>query len=204
MLENARPEVYGFETGILLKDGLVKASHVDIPGIIVLEPRVFSDDRGFFFESYNRKKAVELGITAEFVQDNQAMSRRGVLRGMHYQVKCAQAKLVRVVKGEIFDVAVDLRKSSPTFGKWFGIILSESNRRQLYLPVDFAHGYLVLSEGAEVLYKASDFWAPEHERCILWNDPELAIKWPLDGVPVVSDKDARGVRFCRAELPAGT
>ena len=182
----------------------MKASSVDIPGIVVLEPRVFSDDRGSFFESYNRKKAAELGIADEFVQDNQAMSRRGVLRGLHYQVKRAQAKLVRVLKGEIFDVAVDLRKSSPTFGKWFGIILSESNLLQLYLPADFAHGYLVLSERAEVLYKASDFWAPEYERCILWNDPELAISWPIDAQPVVSAKDARGAFFCQAELPAGT
>lgn len=179
----------------------MKASFIDIPGIIVLEPRVFSDDRGSFFESYNRKTLAEMGIAAEFVQDNQATSRQGVLRGLHYQVKCAQAKLIRVLKGEIFDVAVDLRRSSPTFGKWFGINISDSNMLQLFLPADFAHGYLVLSESAEVLYKASDFWAPEHERCIRWNDPELAISWPLTVEPIVSAKDALGSGFSRADLP---
>jgi len=179
----------------------LKATFVDIPGIVLLEPKVFSDDRGSFFESYNRKTLAEAGIATEFVQDNQATSRRAVLRGLHYQVKHAQAKLIRVLKGEIYDVAVDLRRFSPTFGKWYGVTLSEENMLQLYLPADFAHGYLVLSETAEVLYKASDFWAPEHERCILWNDPDLAISWPLSGQPIVSEKDALGKRFCHADLP---
>lgn len=181
----------------------MKASFIDIPGIVVLEPRVFSDDRGFFYESYNRKTLSGLGITTEFVQDNHAQSRQGVLRGLHYQVKHAQAKLVRVVKGEIFDVAVDLKKSSPTFGCWTGVRISESNRLQVYIPGHFAHGYLVLSDNTEVLYKASDFYAPEHERCIRWNDPDLAIDWPLlDSGPIVSEKDLRGADFRAAELPA--
>ncbi len=182
----------------------MKATFVEIPGIVVLEPKVFSDDRGSFFESYNRKTLAEVGVTTEFVQDNQATSRHGVLRGLHYQVECAQAKLIRVLDGEIFDVAVDLRRSSPTFGKWFGITISGENKLQLYLPADFAHGYLVLSQTAEVLYKASDFWAPQFERCIRWNDPDLAISWPFSGEPVVSEKDARGTEFCRADLPVQT
>lgn len=180
----------------------MKATLVDIPGLVVLEPRVFSDDRGFFYESYNEKTFADLGIATGFVQDNHAMSRRSVLRGLHYQIKHAQAKLVRVIKGEIFDVAVDLRRSSPTFGKWFGIRLSEFNMLQFYVPPNFAHGYLVLSETAEVLYKAGDFYAPQYDRCIVWNDPDIGIEWPLEERPVLSDKDSCGTLFRNAELPA--
>lgn len=180
----------------------MKISFVGIPGLAILEPRVFEDERGFFFESYNSKKLAELGIDTDFVQDNHSRSRKGVLRGLHYQVRQCQTKLVRVTRGEIFDVAVDLRKSSPTFGHWFGVRLSAENMLQFYIPGSFAHGYLVLSETAEVLYKASDFYAPPHERCIRWNDPDLAIEWPLDVEPVISAKDAQGVAFREAELPA--
>ncbi len=179
----------------------MKASTVDIPGVAVLEPRVFSDERGFFFESYNWNVLAGLGIEDHFVQDNHSLSRRGVLRGLHYQVRNCQAKLVRAIRGEIFDVAVDLRKSSPAFGRWSGIRLSASNMLQFYIPAGLAHGFLVLSDEAEVLYKASDFYAPEHERCILWNDPDLAIKWPLECEPVLSPKDARGTAFKLADLP---
>ncbi|MEN6441329.1 MAG: dTDP-4-dehydrorhamnose 3,5-epimerase [Syntrophobacter sp.] len=180
----------------------MKISFVGIPGLAILEPRVFEDERGFFFESYNSKKLAELGIDTDFVQDNHSRSRKGVLRGLHYQVRQCQTKLVRVTRGEIFDVAVDLRKSSPTFGHWFGVRLSAENMLQFYIPGSFAHGYLVLSETAEVLYKASDFYAPPHERCIRWNDLDLAIEWPLDVEPVISAKDAQGVAFREAELPA--
>ena len=180
----------------------MKISFVGIPGLAILEPRVFGDERGFFFESYNSRKLAELGIDTDFVQDNHSRSRKGVLRGLHYQVRQCQTKLVRVTCGEIFDVAVDLRKSSPTFGHWFGIRLSAENMRQFYIPGCFAHGYLVLSETADVLYKASDFYAPPHERCIRWNDPDLAIEWPLDGEPLISAKDAQGLAFHQAELPA--
>jgi len=181
---------------------MLKISYTDITGLAILEPRVFEDGRGFFFESYNSNVLAKHGIELSFVQDNHALSKRGVLRGLHYQVKQAQAKLIRVISGEVFDVAVDLRKSSPTFGQWFGLNLSAENRLQLYIPAHFAHGYLVLSETAEMLYKASDFWAPQYERCIRWDDPELGIAWPLDGLPIVSEKDAKGVAFRDAELPA--
>jgi dTDP-4-dehydrorhamnose 3,5-epimerase len=179
----------------------VKASSVHIPGLVVLEPKVFSDERGFFFESYNQKTLAALGIDVTFVQDNHSLSRRGALRGIHYQVRNQQAKLIRVVSGEVFDVAVDLRRSSPTFGRWFSLILSASNKLQLYIPVGFGHGFLTLSETAEMLYKASDFYAPEHERCIRWDDPDLAIDWPVAGERIVSEKDARGIFFREAELP---
>ncbi len=179
----------------------MKITFVGIPGLAVLEPRVFEDERGFFFESYNSKTLARLGIDTDFVQDNHSRSRKGVLRGLHYQVRQCQTKLVRVTHGEIYDVAVDIRKSSPTFGHWFGIRLSAENRLQFYIPGNFAHGYLVLSETAEVQYKASDFYAPGHERCIQWNDPDLAIEWPLDGVPVISAKDAQGLPFRQAEIP---
>lgn len=179
----------------------MKIHFVEIPGLAILEPRVFEDERGFFYESYNRNTLFQLGIETDFVQDNHSFSRRGVLRGLHYQVKNCQAKLIRVLSGEIFDVAVDLRKSSPTFGKWFGKKLSAENRLQMYIPDQFAHGYFVLSDTAEVLYKASDFYAPQHERCILWNDPGVGIKWPLGAAPIVSSKDKQGVPFNSAELP---
>ena len=179
----------------------MRASSVHIQGIIVLEPRVFVDDRGFFFESYNKNTLTALGIKNQFVQDNHSKSRRGTLRGLHYQVRNPQAKLVRVVSGEIFDVAVDLRRSSPTFGRWFGLNLSASNKLQIYIPIGFGHGFLTLSDTAEVLYKASDFYAPEHERCIRWDDPDLAIDWPLEGERIISEKDAQGSLFREADLP---
>ena len=180
----------------------MRASSAYIPGIIVLEPRVFADERGFLFESYNKNTLAALGINVSFVQDNHSLSRRGTLRGIHYQIKNPQAKLVRVVSGEVLDVAVDLRRSSPTFGRWFGLILSASNKLQIYIPAGFGHGFLALSQTAEVLYKASDFYAPEHERCIRWDDPDLAIDWPLDGERIVSEKDAKGSFFREADLPA--
>jgi dTDP-4-dehydrorhamnose 3,5-epimerase len=180
----------------------VRASSTYIPGIIVLEPSVFTDQRGFFFESYNENTLAALGIDVSFVQDNHSMSRRGTLRGIHYQVRNPQAKLVRVVSGEIFDVAVDLRRSSPTFGRWFGLNLSASNKLQIYIPRGFGHAFQALSDMAEMLYKASDFYAPEHEKCIRWDDPDLAIEWPLDGERIISEKDARGSFFRDVELPA--
>lgn len=179
----------------------MKASSASIPGIIVLEPKVFFDERGFFFESYNKRTAAELGIDVCFVQDNHSLSQRGTLRGIHYQVKNPQAKLIRVVRGEVFDVAVDLRRSSPAFGRWFGLVLSASNMLQLFIPAGFGHGFLTLSDAAEMLYKASDFYAPEHERCIRWNDADLAIDWPQNGERIISEKDARGSFFRQADLP---
>ena len=179
----------------------MRASSAYIPGIIVLEPRVFADERGFLFESYNKNTLAALGINVSFVQDNHSLSRRGTLRGIHYQIKNPQAKLVRVVSGEVLDVAVDLRRSSPTFGRWFGLILSASNKLQIYIPAGFGHGFLTLSQTAEVLYKASDFYAPQHERCIRWDDPDLAIDWPLKAERIVSEKDGKGSSLREAELP---
>jgi dTDP-4-dehydrorhamnose 3,5-epimerase len=180
----------------------VKATTTSLQGVLLLEPKVFGDARGFFFESFNARTFAELtGTQGSFVQDNHSRSARGVLRGLHYQIRQPQGKLVRVVAGEVFDVAVDLRRSSPTFGKWFGHRLSDENRMQLWIPPGFAHGFTVLSESADFLYKTTDYWAPEHERCIAWNDPGLAIDWPLGGVtPQVSAKDAQGVAFANAEV----
>ncbi len=168
-----------------------------IPDVVVVEPKVFGDARGFFFESFNRRALeAKVGRPLEFVQDNHSLSRRGVLRGLHYQLPHAQGKLVRVVRGEIFDVAVDLRRGSPSFGRWVGETLSGENKRQLWIPEGFAHGFLVTSDEAEVLYKTTDYWRPEHERCIRWDDPQLAIPWPLQGItPNVSAKDAQGLAF---------
>jgi dTDP-4-dehydrorhamnose 3,5-epimerase len=178
----------------------VKATATPIPGVLVLEPRVFGDERGAFFETWNRRAfAAVVGRDVEFVQDNHSTSGRGVLRGLHYQVQQAQGKLVRVISGEVFDVAVDLRRSSPTFGRWVGERLSARNRRILWIPEGFAHGFLVLSDGAEFLYKTTDYYAPEHERTLLWNDPALAIDWPLEGEPVLKPKDAAGLPLGRAE-----
>lgn len=173
----------------------MEAPGAALPGVRLLEPRVFGDARGFFLESYNRKAFEgEVGRSIDFVQDNHSLSARHVLRGLHYQLPCPQAKLVRVIRGEIFDVAVDLRRGSPSFGRWVGELLSAGNRRQLFLPEGLAHGFLVLSDEAEVLYKASDYYHPEAERCIRWDDPELAIAWPLGGAaPIVSAKDAAGM-----------
>jgi dTDP-4-dehydrorhamnose 3,5-epimerase len=172
-----------------------------IADVVIIEPRVFGDARGFFFESFNSKRFNEaVGREVAFVQDNHSRSMRGVLRGLHYQVQRPQGKLVRVVTGEVFDVAVDLRRGSPTFGRWVGELLSAENKRQLWVPEGFAHGFVVLSESAEFLYKTTDYWHPEHGRCIRWNDPELAIDWHYTGQPLVSDKDAKGAAFADAEV----
>lgn len=170
-----------------------------IPDVRLIEPKVFGDARGFFFESWNRRSFAELGIDADFVQDNHARSARNVLRGLHYQVEHAQGKLVRVVAGEIFDVAVDLRRSSATFGQWVGYTLSADNQRMALIPPGFAHGYCVISDQAEFLYKTTDYWYPEHERTLAWDDPALAIPWPLAGPPLLAAKDANGKRLAEAE-----
>jgi dTDP-4-dehydrorhamnose 3,5-epimerase len=178
----------------------VKAVPTAIPDVLVIEPAVFGDARGFFFESWNRKAFSRLvGGDVDFVQDNHSASARGVLRGLHYQLQQPQGKLVRVVAGEVFDVAVDLRRSSPTFGRWVGERLSSSNRRMMWVPAGFAHGFLVLSESAEFLYKVTDYYAPEHERTLLWNDPALAIGWPPGVEPILKPKDAAGIPLVRAE-----
>ena len=172
-----------------------------ISDVFIIEPRVFSDERGFFFESFNEKKWIEeTGVNLKFVQDNHSKSAYSVLRGIHYQIQQPQGKLVRVVSGEVFDVAVDLRKSSPSFGKWVGERLSADNHRQLWVPPGFGHGFVVLSETAEFLYRTTDYWAPEHERTIIWNDPDLAIDWPIDVAPVLSSKDEKGTAFLAADL----
>ncbi|MFO1345119.1 MAG: dTDP-4-dehydrorhamnose 3,5-epimerase [Rhodocyclaceae bacterium] len=175
----------------------MKATRLAIPDVILLEPKVFGDDRGFFFESYNREAFRQAtGLDPDFVQDNHSRSVKGVLRGLHYQLPPkAQGKLVRVVAGEVFDVAVDIRKGSPTFGKWVAEILSAENKRQMWIPSGFAHGFLTLSETAEFLYKTTDYYSPEHERCIRWDDPRLAICWPLDVPPLLAAKDIKGTLF---------
>ena len=172
----------------------------DIPDLLVLEPKVFGDNRGFFMESYNRRAlAAQAGIEQEFVQDNHSRSARNALRGLHYQIRQPQGKLVRAIAGVIFDVAVDLRRSSPTFGKSVCVELSAANKRMLWIPPGFAHGFLALSEAAEVLYKTTDYYAPEHECCLLWNDAAVGINWPLDGAPLISEKDAWGLPLKSAE-----
>lgn len=170
-----------------------------LPDVFILEPRVFGDERGFFLESYNEEAFARLGIRARFVQDNHSFSARNVLRGLHYQVRQVQGKLVRAAVGEIRDVAVDLRHSSATFGKWEAVSLSGENKRMLWIPAGFAHGFRVISETAHVLYKATDFYAPRHERTLAWNDPQLKIDWGLDSDPIVSAKDQRGISFREAE-----
>ena len=170
-------------------------------GVFLMEPRVFGDARGFFLESFNAKVFKELtGVTAEFVQDNHSRSMRGVLRGLHYQIKQPQGKLVRVVVGSVYDVAVDLRRSSPTFGQWLGAELSADNKRVMWIPPGFAHGFMVTSEAAEFLYKTTDYWAPEHERSLMWNDPALGVAWPLQGEPMLSDKDRKGKPLSECEV----
>ena len=173
-----------------------------IPDLLIIEPTVFGDDRGFFYESFNERKFAELtGVTTAFVQDNHSRSAKNVLRGLHYQIEQAQGKLVRVTHGEVFDVAVDIRKRSSTFGQWFGLTLSAQNKRQLWIPEGFAHGFVVTSENAEFLYKTTDYWAPEFERSILWNDPTLNIDWPLNGAePLLSGKDKVGKLLAEAEV----
>ena len=172
-----------------------------IPEVLVIEPKVFGDDRGFFYESYNERAFGEaIGPSFRFVQDNHSRSARNVLRGLHYQIQQPQGKLVRVIAGEIYDVAVDIRRNSPTFGKWAAAVLSVSNRKMCWVPPGFAHGFLVTSDHAEVQYKTTDYYAPQHERCILWNDRDLGISWPLKGEPILSPKDRNGRAFKQAEL----
>jgi len=177
----------------------IKKIPTSLPGVFVLEPRVFGDERGFFLESYSERVFAAAGISDRFVQDNHSFSSKNVLRGLHYQIQQAQGKLVRVADGEILDVAVDLRRSSSTFGKWEAVRLSGSNKRMMWVPAGFAHGFLVTSETAHVLYKTTNYYAPEYERTLAWNDPELKIKWELDGEPMVSAKDQRGVTLREAE-----
>jgi len=175
----------------------MKITPTEIPDVLLIEPRVFGDARGFFFESFNRKGFREAtGLDLDFVQDNHSRSSKGVLRGLHYQVEQPQGKLVRVLRGAVFDVAVDIRPGSANFGRWVGITLSEDNQRQMWIPPGLAHGFLVLSDSADVLYKTTDYYAPAHERCIRWDDPELGIRWPLEGqMPLVSEKDAKAPGF---------
>jgi dTDP-4-dehydrorhamnose 3,5-epimerase len=179
----------------------MKHIQLAIPDVVLVESHVHGDDRGFFFESFNSKafeKAIGRHIT--FVQDNHSRSSKNVLRGLHYQIKQPQGKFIRVIAGAVFDVAVDIRKGSPTFGRWVGDILSAENKKQIWIPEGFAHGFVVISDYAEVLYKTTEYWSPENERCIIWNDATLAIKWPLDGRPIISPKDAQGVPLEAAEV----
>ncbi len=179
----------------------MRAIPLAIPDVLLFEPKVFGDERGFFYESFNQKVfEAAVGKSVQFVQDNHSRSVKGVLRGLHYQIKQAQGKLVRVTQGEVFDVAVDLRKSSATFGKWVGAHLSASNKSQLWIPQGFAHGFVVLSESAEFLYKTTDYWAPEYERSLAWDDPDIAIDWPFSEKPTLSAKDANAPRFVNAEV----
>lgn len=178
----------------------MKTTPLAIPDVILLEPKVFGDDRGFFFESFNQAKfEATIGRSVTFVQDNHSSSIKHVLRGLHYQIRQPQGKLIRVVRGEVFDVAVDIRRSSPTFGQWVGQILSAENKHQLWVPEGFAHGFVVLSDTAECLYKTTDYYVPEHERCIAWNDPAIGIQWPIECAPVLSVKDRQGTSLAEAE-----
>ena len=180
----------------------MKVESTELDGVKLIEPRVFGDDRGFFLESFNARAFDAAGLAATFVQDNHSGSRRGVLRGLHYQVEHAQGKLVRVAVGEVFDVVVDLRRSSPTFGRSLGMTLSAENRLMLWVPAGFAHGFLTMSDHAEFLYKTTDYWFPEHERTLLWNDPALGIAWPLSAAPVLTRKDAAGTPLAQADVYA--
>ncbi|PLC52482.1 dTDP-4-dehydrorhamnose 3,5-epimerase [Pollutimonas nitritireducens] len=179
----------------------MKVTPLAIPDVILLEPNVFGDDRGFFFESFNQAQfEAATGKKLNFVQDNHSRSTQNVLRGLHYQIKQPQGKLVRVVAGSVFDVAVDIRKNSPTFGQWVGEVLSSENKKQLWVPEGFAHGFLTLSDKAEFLYKTTDYYAPKFERCILWNDSEINVQWPLDGEPILSEKDKRAPSLLKSEV----
>ena len=171
-----------------------------LPEVMIIEPRIFEDDRGYLMEMYHQEKMSEAGIRERFVQDNRSLSRRGTIRGLHYQLGRPQGKLVWALQGEVFDVAVDIRRGSPNFGKWVGVTLTGENKRGLYIPADFAHGFCVVSETAEFFYKCTDFYSPEHERCIVWNDPDLAINWPMNMPPRLSEKDAGGLLFRNAEV----
>ena len=177
----------------------MKPTPTSLADVLLIEPRVFADARGFFFESYNRRALAQAGIDVEFVQDNHSRSARGVLRGLHYQIEHAQGKLVRVISGEVYDVAVDMRRSSPTFGRSMGMTLTAHDKQMLWIPPGFAHGFLVLSETAEFLYKTTDYWYPEFERSLLWNDSALRIAWPLQQAPTLAAKDAAGTPFSRAD-----
>ena len=178
----------------------MKITATAIPDVLIIEPQVFGDDRGFFFESFNQAKfQTAIGRKVNFVQDNHSRSVKNVLRGLHYQIQQPQGKLVRVVQGEVFDVAVDIRKSSPTFGQWVGAILSADNKKQLWVPAGFAHGFVVLTDTAEFLYKTTDYYAPEFERCLAWNDPTIGIQWPIEIEPALSAKDLLGKRLAQAE-----
>lgn len=177
------------------------ASRTDIPEVLLIEPKVFGDDRGFFFESFNARTFEQVtGLRPSFVQDNHSKSSKNVIRGLHYQIKQSQEKLVRVVEGEVFDVVVDIRRPSPTFGEWVGVYLSSENKKQLWVPKGFAHGFLVVSETAQVLYKTTEYYAPEYERSLLWNDPDLGINWPLSGEPRLSQKDVAARRLRDTEV----
>lgn len=179
----------------------MKATRLAIPDVILIEPTVFEDDRGFFFESFHQSQFEAIvGRTIHFVQDNHSRSTKNVLRGLHYQIKQPQGKLVRVIQGEVFDVSVDIRQSSPTFGKWVGETLNAENKKQMWTPEGFAHGFMVMSDIAEILYKTTDYWAPEHERCIAWNDTNLAINWPTHITPILSEKDIQGIPLKTAEI----
>jgi dTDP-4-dehydrorhamnose 3,5-epimerase len=179
----------------------MKLIKTEIPGLLIIKPQVYGDERGFFMESFNADKFRQLtGVDVQFVQDNHSRSAKGVLRGLHYQIKQPQAKLVRVVHGVVFDVAVDIRKSSPTFGKWVGVELSEQNHQQFWVPAGFAHGFVVLTDSADFLYKTTDYYAPDYERCIAWNDPSIGIEWPIDEEPLLSVKDREGVSLQQAEV----
>jgi dTDP-4-dehydrorhamnose 3,5-epimerase len=179
----------------------MKVAATAIPDVLLLEPTIYEDERGFFFESFNQKRFEDAtGLNIRFVQDNHSRSVKRVLRGLHYQIRRPQGKLLRVTAGEVFDVAVDLRRSSPTFGKFAGIVLSAANKKQLWIPEGLAHGYLVLSEAAEVLYKTTDYYSPEDERCLIWNDPDVGIDWPKDGAPILSAKDRLGLPLSKAEI----
>jgi dTDP-4-dehydrorhamnose 3,5-epimerase len=179
----------------------MKATRLAIPDVVLLEPKVFGDERGFFFESFNQRQFEEaIGLSVNFVQDNHSRSVKNVLRGLHYQIKQPQGKLVRATSGEIFDVVVDIRKSSPTFGQWVSAILTAENKKQLWIPAGFAHGFVVLSDTAEMNYKTTDYWAPAHEQCIAWNDAEIGIHWPISDAPQLSAKDAQGIPFNKAAV----
>jgi len=181
----------------------IQVTATALPEVKLIEPKVFGDARGYFYESFNAREFAEhIGAGIEFVQDNHSRSTKGVLRGLHYQIEHAQGKLVRVVEGVVFDVVVDIRRSSPNFGKWAGVTLSADNHRQLWVPPGFAHGFVVVSEAAQFLYKTTDYWFPEHERCIVWNDAEIGIEWPIDGEPVLAAKDAAGKCLSEAEVYA--
>ena len=175
----------------------MKVTPTRIPDVLLIEPKVFGDDRGFFFESYNQKAFQEAtGLNVSFVQDNHSKSAKNVLRGLHYQIEQPQGKLVRVTHGEVFDAAVDIRKGSKTYGQWVGLILSAENKKQLWIPPGFAHGFLTLSETAEFLYKTTDYYSPKYERCIVWNDPVIGVEWPIQVHPTISAKDEKGCKFC--------